>query len=497
MLMKKNCLLHGGCLYLFIVFLLLPPLPSDGMEHQWSMGFGDSADQVCLSMAADHYGNTMVTGFFEGSVDFGGGPLTSAGGRDIFLAKFDRSGSHVWSKQFGDESDQTGFCVAVDGSGEIVLTGSFAGTVHFGGMPLTSAGGQDVFLARFDAAGSHLWSMAFGDAADQIGYSAAIDSSGNIFVTGDLSGPTDFGGGSLPCAGGRDIFLARFGADSNHHWSMCFGDGSDQTGSHVATDGSGNILITGWFEGAVNFGGGSLSNLGGKDMFLAKFDTVGKYLWAQCFGSKFDQAGNSIAADGADNVVVTGFFEGSVDFGGGFLASAGGRDMFLARFDAAGNHLWSQGFGDVLDQSGASVALNSAGDIVVTGYFEESVDFGSGPLTSSGLRDIFLSVFDPYGVNLLSWAFGDPAGQEGTCVTVADSGSILAAGRFAGTVNFGGGTITGAGGADLYLVSFGCPGDFDDDGDVDGADLAEFMNAFSSSELEGFAMEFGRVDCLP
>jgi hypothetical protein len=447
-------------------------------------------------MATDHSGNIFLTGHFAGSMDFGGGPLTSAGGRDIFLAKFDRWGNHQWSMGFGDSSDQTGYGLAVDSTGDIILTGSFAGTVDFGGMPLTGAGGQDVFLARFNAAGSHLWSMAFGDTADQTGYSAAIDSSGNIFVTGDLRGPTDFGGGSLSWAGGRDIFLARFGATGIHQWSICFGDGSDQSGSQVATDGSGNILITGWSEGAVDFGGGPLPNIGGKDMFLAKFDTAGKYLWAQSFGSKFDQVGNAIATDGADNVVVTGFFEGSVDFGGGFQTSAGGRDMFLARFDAAGSHLWSHGFGDGLDQSGTSVALDSDGDIVATGYFEESVDFGSGPLTSAGSRDIFLSVFDPYGVNLLSWAFGDAAGQEGNDVAVSDSGNIIATGIFAGAVNFGGGTITSAGGTDLYLVSFGCPGDFDDDGDVDGSDLFLFIDMYTGTiPLEKFAANLGRVGC--
>jgi hypothetical protein len=494
--MRYNCRSYGKWFHLCVVFSLLLPPAAGGVEHQWSMGFGDSADQACLSMATDPSGNVYLTGHFAGSMDFGGDLLTSAGGRDIFLAKFDRWGNHLWSRAFGGSFDQTGYGIAVDSSGDIVLTGSFAGTVDFGGMPLISAGGQDIFVARFNAAGAHMWSRAFGDAADQSGYSIAIDRSGNIILTGDVSGSADFGGGNLSSAGGRDIFLAKFDRWGNHHWSRCFGDVSDQSGCHVAADGSGNVLITGWFDGPVDFGGGPLTHVGGKDMFLAKFDASGTHVWSQGFGHAHDQAGTSVAMDGADHAVVTGWFEGSIDFGGGFMASAGGRDMFLARFDAAGSHLWSQGFGDDLNQSGSSVAVNRAGEIIATGWFEGSVDFGIGPLFSAGSRDIFLAVFGPHGINLRSWAFGDAADQEGTDVAVSDAGSILATGTFAGTVNFGGATFAGMGGTDLYLASFACPGDFDGDNDVDGSDLFLFVDVYAGTILlETFAANWGRVGC--
>ncbi|MBU0910353.1 MAG: hypothetical protein KJ717_12380, partial [Proteobacteria bacterium] len=366
----------------------------------------------------------------------------------------------------------------------------------FGGGLFTSAGGQDIFLARFSAAGSHLWSMAFGDGADQVGNAVAIDSAGNIIVTGELSGSADFGGGSLSSAGGRDIFLVRFGADGSHHWSMCFGDGADQIGRHVAVDGASNILITGTFAGAMDFGGGTLSSNGDQDMFLASFSTYGMHRWSQGFGRKFDQAGQAIAVDDAGDVVVTGSFAGSMDFGGGLLTSNGGQDMFLARFDALGNHLWSMAFGDAADQSGASVAVNCSGSIVATGFFEGLVDFGGGPLASSGLRDIFLAEFDPHGAHLLSQAFGDADDQQGTVVAASPADDVLAAGDFAGSVNFGGGTLISAGGSDIFLVGFGCPGDFDHDGDVDGWDLFLFVDAHSSSmTTEEFAANFGRLGC--
>ena len=115
----------------------------------WSRGFGDTGNDVGFSVGLDGAGNVFITGEFEGSVDFGGGLLTSAGGRDIFLAKYDTSGTHLWSQRFGDSRGDQGFGVGVDGTGNVFITGWFQGTVDFGGGPLTSAGSFDIFLAKF------------------------------------------------------------------------------------------------------------------------------------------------------------------------------------------------------------------------------------------------------------------------------------------------------------------------------------------------------------
>jgi hypothetical protein len=209
-----------------------------------------------------------MTGYFSGTVDFGGGPLTSAGGDNIFLAKFDASGTHLWSQGF---RNQWGYSVALDSSGNVVMTGFFVDTVDFGGGPLTSAGGQDIFLAKFDTNGTHLWSQGFGDGSDQIGQSVAFDPSGNVVMTGSFWGNVDFGGGPLTCAGWSDIFLAMFDASGTHLWSQGFGDASIQFGRSVAFDPSGNVVMTGEFQGTVDFGGGPLTSAGWSDIFLAKF----------------------------------------------------------------------------------------------------------------------------------------------------------------------------------------------------------------------------------
>jgi uncharacterized protein (AIM24 family) len=212
--MLRFKILIFGAVYL-LPFSAFP----QALTHIWSQRFGDTEGESGESVAFDSSGNVVLTGGFRGTLNFGGSPLTSAGLDDIFLAKLDGNGTHIWSQGFGDTEWQGGWSVASDPSGNVVITGYFYGTVDFGGDTLTSAGGSDIFLAKFDANGTHLWSQRFGDTNSfQEGYSIAFDSSGNVVLTGTFRGTVDFGGGLLTSAGSDDIFLAKFDGNGTHLW---------------------------------------------------------------------------------------------------------------------------------------------------------------------------------------------------------------------------------------------------------------------------------------
>jgi hypothetical protein len=157
----------------------------------------------------DVTGKVLLTGRFWGTVNFGGGPLTTNNLGAAFLVKFSSSMNHRWSQSFNRAVGQS---VAADGE-DVLLTGYFKGTVDFGGGPRTSAGKEDIFLAKFERTGDHLWSQSFGDSAKQASYSVAVDESENALLTGFMEGAVDFGGGPLTSTGMADIFLAKFGSD--------------------------------------------------------------------------------------------------------------------------------------------------------------------------------------------------------------------------------------------------------------------------------------------
>ncbi|MBI4699924.1 MAG: hypothetical protein HY744_01955 [Deltaproteobacteria bacterium] len=234
--------------------------------HLWSKPFGDAAGQAGFGVVSAADGAVLLAGYFMGAVDFGGGSLTSAGLWDMFVTKLDKDGKHLWSKRFGDASYDYGYGITAAADGGVLLSGSFQGTVDFGGGPLTSAD-AGIFVARFDSDGTHLWSKRFGTG---VGRAIASSANGTVLLTGYFTGSADFGGGTLTSAGSYDIFVAKFDKDGNHLWSKRIGDPSDQHGYAIAVDASGAVLLTGAFKGSADFGGGPLTSAGDWDIFVAK-----------------------------------------------------------------------------------------------------------------------------------------------------------------------------------------------------------------------------------
>ncbi len=409
--------------------------------HQWSQRFGDANFQLGNFVAADGAGNVLLTGPFVGALDFGGGPLTSLSlfFPDMFVAKFDATGAHQWSKNFGDANFGLGDAaavLAVDGSGSVIIAGSFNGTVDLGSGPLTSAGTSDIFVAKFDAIGAPLWSTSLGDSEVQYLASVATDGSDNVVIAGRWGGDRPLIE-TPPCS-----FVAKLDPSGNELWLTYVDCGDDANGTAVV-DGSDNVVVTGFSE-----------TLGFFRCRVARLDASGSFLWYHDFGDYYNRAYASVAADGTGNVVLLGFFNGEVDFGGGSLTSAGETDMFLAKFDPNGAHLWSKRFGDAEPQGGGSIATADLDHIVITGSLNGTLDLGGGALVSAGSSDIFLAEFGPAGNHLWSRRYGDADQQYSTSLAAHGSGNIVLTGALSGSADFGGGPLTSAGGSDVFLAKF-------------------------------------------
>ena len=420
--------------------------------YRWSKRFGGaSSTAASYSTAVDSAGNVVIAGAFWGTVDFGGGPVTSAGSSDIFVAKYSPTGAYIWAKRFGGSLDDVAHVVTVDSSGNVIVAGAFKGTIDFGGGPLTaywdgsSTQTHDLFVAKYSPTGAHLWSKSFGSYGEDIAYGVAADSSGNVILTGSFVGPVDFGGVALSSTlGSSDIFLAKYSASGQLVWAKMFGDISSDFGYGVAVDSGGNIFMTGAFMGTVDFGTGPLSSSGGltaSDVFVAKYSPAGQNLWAKRFGDTGQDVGYGIATDPSGNVVVTGYFQGSADFGGGAVTSHGLLDTFVAKYSSTGAYIWSYAFGGTNADEGFGVTTDPSGNVFIVGTFQATADFGSGPLTSAGSWDIVAAKYAPDGTPLWSKRFGSTGDDLGYSIATDSSGNATLTGTFQGTVNFGGGAL--------------------------------------------------------
>jgi len=455
--MKRLC--HVFVLFAFFVSPSYAQFPS----HVWSQRFGGSRGDDGIKVTVDGLANVIVTGRFEATADFGAGPLVSAGGTDVFLAKYDANGVPQWSKRFGGTLADGSFDVATDASGNVIVTGEFEGMVDFGGGSLTSAGGRDIFIASYDATGAHRWSRRFGNFSDDRGYSVATDAGGFVVAAGRFRFMASFGGPIIDThTYFNDIFVAKYDTNGNHVWSRGFGDTSTSVdGIAVTTDASGGIFLTGAFTGTTDFGGGPLTS-SESDVFLAKYDASGVHQWSKGFGSVPRDVAYDVATDPAGNVAITGNFGfhtngGTIDFGGGPLVGAGSTDIFVAKFDGSGIHLWSRAFGDTDFDQGNAITADADGSVAVTGRFRIGADFGGGYRPVAGQNDVFVAKFDATGVHQWSQSFGGNNSEIGNGIAVDPSGAVLLTGHFGSPTNFGGGTLTGAGANDIFIAKFDDP----------------------------------------
>ncbi len=371
---------------------------SPGGAVQWVQAFGDDADQFGTAVATDTAGNIYVTGYFFGTASFGGAALTS-NAWDIVLAKYTPNGAHVWSKRIGGANYDMGQTLAVDGAGNVIVGGQFAGTANFGGMDLTSAGGYDGFLAKYDTDGVHQWSKRLGGASLDTVTGMGVDAGGNVTAVGYFAGTANFGGANLTSAGNNDVFVVRYSAAGAHQWSNRYGDADDQRAYAAAVDAGGNVALTGYYYGTIGFGGVALPNTGGgADIFLAKLDASGSHVWSKGFGTPdtYGEVGKGVAIDGAGNVLLTGEIIRNVDFGGGALIPPTiTYDPFVAKFSSGGLHQWSRRFSAPWDDHGNGIAVDAGGNVLLTGDFTDEEDFGGGPMSSPGGSDGFLAKFAP------------------------------------------------------------------------------------------------------
>ncbi len=409
----------------------------------WAKQFGASGSPMPSSFAdavtVDAGGNILLAGHYDISIDLGGKTLSHSGLSDnTYVAKFDAAGNRIWSKDVGSAYDDTPEGIAVDSAGDVAITGTDDG---------------NIYVTNFDAAGNQLWRHRLTASSTQSGKGVAFDASGNVYVVGDTSSSVDFGGGVKTAAGNYDVFVAKYDAAGNYVWAKVFGDADAQHAEGIAVDSGGDVVITGSFQGSVDFGGGALQSAGQQDIFVAKLDASGNHVWSKRFGDSDSQEGRSIAVDASGNVLVAGKFQGSVDFGGGAKQSAGRTDAYVVKLDASGHHVWSKRFGDGSFQSALGVAADADGNIILSGNFMGSIDFGGGAFTNNDTFDhLFVAKLDSSGAHLWSKAYAASNTQVFGSVTAGPTRHIYLAGAFYGDIDFGGGTLSAAGSPDAFLV---------------------------------------------
>ncbi len=406
-------------------------------EWPWVKSAGGMYDDYGQRIAINTNGNIFITGYFASlSITFGSITLyNDTDEYDVFIAKYDTNGNVLWAKSAGGTSLDYVYDIATDASGNVYITGTFwSPTITFGLTTLSNAGRCDIFIAKYDANGNVLWAKSIGGADYDEGCSIATDGSGNVYVTGYFCSPSiTFDPYTLTNAGGVNIFIVKYDANGNVLWAKSAGGPGYDKANGIATDPKGNVYITGGFESQfISFGSITLTNSGDGDIFIAKYDANGNVLWAKSAGGPGYDKANGIATDPKGNVYITGsFISPSITFGSTTLYNVGREDIFIAKYDANGNLLWAKSAGGEFVDWGSDVAIDPSGNVYVVGAFDGYIPSRPIPAVYVVYTDFYLVKYNSNGNVLLSIIAGEKEGWDsGEGIAIDGSGNVYVTGYF-------------------------------------------------------------------
>jgi hypothetical protein len=464
-------------------------------------------------IATDSSGNVLVTGTYTAAATiYNQGPsgsvgttLQFAGGNDAFIAKYSPAGAVLWAARIASTGNDIGNGIATDTSGNVFVAGYYLAAVTFFNQGPTGSGvvtlpftaGLDCFIAKYSSDGAVLWAARIASTgADQV-YGIATDPSGNVLVIGYYSaevtiynqGPSGSGVVTLPFTGGNDVFVAKYSSAGAVLWAARIAGTttSGDVGYGIATDTSGNVVVTGYYSATVtiyNQGpsgtvGTTLSNAGGQDCFVAKYSSAGAVLWAARIASTNTDQGLAIATDSSGNVLVTGSYraaltiynQGPSGTAGTTLPFTASIDCFIAKYSSDGAVLWAARITSAGNDQGNGIATDTSGNVVVTGNYSSAgtIVYNQGPsgsgvvtLPFTGGQDCFIAKYSSAGEVL--WATritgSTTSSDQGKAIATDPSGNVVVTGSYQTILTIYNRDTTTAttlpltGGTDVFIVKY-------------------------------------------
>lgn len=435
----KNSVLIGLCISFFIVIVGCGGGGDGGSSTVSSSRFtswdgtkqiGTASDEAVTCSAADSEGNIYVAGWTTGDLD----GHSNAGGRDIFVIKYDSAGNKIWSRALGSTLDDTCTGIAFDDN-HFYLTGWTSGDLD-GNISL---GSRDFFLVKYDAAGVKHWTKQFGSANLDEGSDIIVDGERNVCITGHTEGDLD---GNLN-AGGKDIFISKYDPLGNWIQTVQIGSTDEDYGQDIARDADNNVYVVGRTQG--DFDG--YVNAGTWDLVLVKYDSLGVKQWSIQKGTLGDDFGDGITIAPNNLIYITGWTAGDLDGETNF----GSEDVYLMNYDLDGNWGWTALLGTASEDVGIAITSDGSSNIYISG----STVGDLGGNINAGDRDVFLSKYDSTGNPIWTELLGSADYDRASAVVQVSDTEIYVSGATRGGLDGN----TNLGGADIFLAKYSENGD--------------------------------------
>ncbi len=358
-----------------------------------------------------------ITGNFSGIINFDpNGSNTMSGISSCFIVCLDLNSNFQWVKSFGNGNASVND-ISTDISGNVIITGSYQNSITLASQTITSNGGDDIFVAKWDGNGNPQWIKGFGGNTTSIdeGNGIATSTNGDIYVIGNFQGTVDFDPNSsvvnITSNGAYDFFVQKLNSSGNLIWVKSIGGSGSDKGNGITIDSNNDIIFTGYNNGIVDFNPGiGVNNLSPSTInaFICKWDGNANFIWAKSIISTSNPQGFYITSDSQNNYYITGITQGTADFDPSNsetfnLTASGGSNTFILKLTTLGDFTWAgilTGEANNYTNESASVHVNQ-NSIYISGNFRGQVDFNPSEdltnyLTSISHTGVTPNYYSPY-----------------------------------------------------------------------------------------------------
>jgi|GEM_PF-760381 len=405
--------------------------------------------------AIDASGNVYIAGSFKNTITIGTTVLTSAGGYDIYLAKYDAKGKVLWAKRAGGVDDDVCYAITADAQGNSYLTASYKQTATFDTITVVSQGYDDFYAAKYDTDGNVVWVNTGNGPLDAFGNGISVDKLGNVYVTGQIWGNNNFSGINITSNLWNTI-LVKYRPNGKIVYAEVINTSGYSGGRSLAVDSGGNCFWAGNYAGSGSFGSTSLTASGTGDCFLTKLDSLGNFFWAKDIGGIGSTSiwDNGLKLDKLGNVYLSGYFNNTIHVGSNVLTSKGSTDVFLLKATPSGNFVWVKSYGGVDAESDVNCDIDKNGNLfIINSYIgSTTVNDSSFVATDGSTAENFTIVeYDANGnfvyAKNINGTFNVP-----TSIKVDTLGNIYTTSAFNGKCIFDSYTLTNAGNSNGVVI---------------------------------------------
>lgn len=483
----------------------------------WVKTTGNATNDYATKIATDASGNIYALGSYSGTIDLdpsaGTLNVTSAGGTDIFIQKFDALGNFINGISIGGAGNDVGSCILIDNNGYTTVAGVFEQIIDLD--PSSAQNGhavynfgtsKDFFIVKYDDL-AYAFSRSIGGAGDDIVNAMDVDSNNNLILTGIYRGTVDFNpnisvNNSLTTTSGGEAYVLKLNENLDYVWAKSFAttDAVGSIGKVLKVDSNDDIVVGGLFKGASDFdpNAGFQSGMAATNFFagfIVKLTSTGNYVWNAVLNNiNHNLSGvtyvnthetflESLAIDSNNNIVIVGTFRGrNVDFAPGAVYVNTDSDSriqsgtgfteyrntgYIWKLNSAGTYVWrgvirtNSSYLAGADIFPYAVTFDANDDFYFSGHYRQTIDLdpagGSSWLTSNANSDVFIGKFSGAS-NALIWARSYGGANNVYTNDMKISGTkLVLLGSFVATVDFdpnsGIENVTSQGGNDAYLLS--------------------------------------------